>query len=89
VIGLDGADCVAVLGEGEFDGGQGVTGFEGADFGLADSVQLLEGQGGCAARSAERGVDALEEILGSGTEIEDHRFLWLSAARRRLGKGAP
>jgi hypothetical protein len=36
----------------------------------------------------ERG-DALEEVLGSGTEIEDHRLLGLSAARRRLGKSAP
>ena len=33
VIGVHGADRVAVLGEGEFDGGQGVAGFEGADFG--------------------------------------------------------
>ena len=33
VIGVHGADRVAVLGEGELDGGQGVTGFEGADFG--------------------------------------------------------
>ena len=33
VIGFDGADRVAVLGEGELDGGKGVTGFEGADFG--------------------------------------------------------
>jgi hypothetical protein len=40
------------------------------------------------ARSAERG-DALEEVLGSGLEIEGHRFLWLSAARARLGKGVP
>jgi hypothetical protein len=40
VIGFDGADRVAVLGEGEFDGRQGVTGFEPADFGLADSVKF-------------------------------------------------
>jgi hypothetical protein len=34
----------------------------------------------------ERG-DALEEVLGAGSEIEDHRLLGLSAARgRRLGK---
>ena len=33
VIGVHGADRVAVLGEGELDGGQGVPGFEGADFG--------------------------------------------------------
>jgi hypothetical protein len=25
--------ALPVLGEGEFDGGQGITGFEGADFG--------------------------------------------------------
>ena len=43
----------------------------------------------CAAIGRERG-DALEEVSGSGTEIEDHWFLRLSAARRRwLGKGAP
>jgi hypothetical protein len=35
----------------------------------------------------ERG-DALEEVLGSGTEIEGHRLFRLSAARgRRLGGG--
>jgi hypothetical protein len=88
-----GADRVAVLGEGEFDGGKGVPGFEGADFGLADSVKFLEGQGAgasvCGEIGRERG-NALEEVLGSGTEVEDHRFLRLSAARRRwLGKGAP
>jgi hypothetical protein len=44
---------------------------------------------GCGRVRRESG-DALEEVLGSGTEIEDHRFLRLSAARRRwLGKGAP
>jgi hypothetical protein len=32
VIGVHGADRVAVLGEGELDGGKGVTGFEGTDF---------------------------------------------------------
>jgi hypothetical protein len=36
-------------------------------------VKFLEGMGGEIGR--ERG-DALEEILCSGTEIEDHRFLW-------------
>jgi hypothetical protein len=57
---------------------------------LADSVKFLEGQGAsvCGEIGRERG-DTLEEVLGSGTEIEDHRFLRLSAARRRLGKGAP
>ena len=83
VIGLHGADRVPVLGEGELDGGQGVTGFEAADFGLADSVKFLEGEGASAAVGGEIGRergDALEEVLGSGTEIEDHRFLWLSAA---------
>jgi hypothetical protein len=34
----------------------------------------------------ERG-DALEEVLGASTKIEDHRFLRLSAARP--GKGTP
>ena len=53
VIGVHGADRVAVLGEGELDGGQGVTGFEGADFGLADSVKFLEGQGASAAVGGE------------------------------------
>jgi hypothetical protein len=61
VIGVHGADRVAVLGEGEFDGGQGVPGFEGADFGLADSVKFLEGEGASAARSAERGVMRLRK----------------------------
>ena len=90
VIGFHGADRVAVLGEGELDGGQGVPGFEPADFGLAESVKFLEGQGASAAVGGEIGResgDALEEVLGSGTEIEDHRFLRLSAAR--LGEGAP
>ena len=92
VIGVDGADRVAVLGEGEFDGGKGVTGFEGADFGQADSVKFLEGEGAGAAVGGEIGRergDALEEVLCSGPEIEGHRLLRLSAARRRLGKGAP
>ena len=54
-IGVHGADRVAVLGEGELDGGQGVTGFEGADFGLADSVKFLEGEGAGAAVGGEIG----------------------------------
>jgi hypothetical protein len=73
VIGLDGADRVAVLGECELDGGKGVTGFEGADFGQADSVKFLEGEGASAAVGGEIGRergDALEEVLCSGTEIE-------------------
>jgi hypothetical protein len=58
--------------------GQGVPGFEGADFGQADSVKFLEGEGASAAVGGEIGRergDALEEVLGAGTEIEDHRFL--------------
>jgi hypothetical protein len=56
-------------------------------------VKFLEGESARAAVGGEIGRergDALEEVLGSGTEIEGYRFLWLSAARRRwLGKGAP
>jgi hypothetical protein len=64
------------------------------DFGLADSVKFLEGEGASAAARGEIGRergDALEEVLGSGIEIEDHWFLRLRSAarRRRLGKGAP
>jgi hypothetical protein len=72
--------------------GGGVPGFEPADFGLADSVKFLEGQGASAAVGGQIGResgDALEEVFGSGIEIEDHRFLRLSAARRGFGKGAP
>jgi hypothetical protein len=82
--------ALPVLGEGELDGGHGVTGFEGADFGLADSVKFLEGKGASAAAGGEIGRergDALKEVLGSVTEIEDHRFLRSGASR--LGKGAP
>ena len=53
-------------------------------------MKFLEGQGASAAVCGEIGresSDALEEVLGSDTEIEDHRFLRLSAAR--LGEGAP
>jgi hypothetical protein len=92
VIWVHGADRVAVLGEGELDGGQGITGFEGADFGQADSVKFLEGQGASAAVDGEIGRergDALRKGLGSGIEIKDRWFLRLSAARRRLSKGAP
>jgi hypothetical protein len=47
--------ALPVLGEGEFNGGQGVPGFEGADFGLADSVKFLEGQGaGCGRVRRDR-----------------------------------
>jgi|HubBroStandDraft_6_1064221.scaffolds.fasta_scaffold511483_2 hypothetical protein len=53
-----------LLGEGELDGGKGVTGFEPADFGLAVSVKFLEGQGASAAIGRERG-DALEEVSGA------------------------
>jgi hypothetical protein len=55
-------------------------------------VKFLEGEGASAAACGEIGSergDALEEVLCSGTEIEGHRFLRLSAARCRLGKGAP
>jgi hypothetical protein len=56
-------------------------------------VKFLEGEGAGAAACGEIGRergDALEEVLGSGTEIEGHRLLRLSAARgRRLGKGVP
>jgi hypothetical protein len=78
VIGVHGAGRVAILGEGELDGGKGVPGFEGADFGQTDSVKFLEGD--CASAAAcgeigrERG-DAFEEVLCSGTEIDDHWFL--------------
>jgi hypothetical protein len=70
--------ALPVLGEGEFDCGQGITGFEGPDFGLADSVKFLEGQGARATVGGEIGRergDAFEKVLGSGTEIEGHRFL--------------
>jgi len=53
-----------LLGEGELDGGKGITGFEPADFGLAVSVKFLEGQGASAAIGRERG-DALEEVSGA------------------------
>jgi hypothetical protein len=92
VIWLHGADRVAVLGEGELDGGKGIPGFEPANLGLADSVKFLEGEGAGAAVGGEVGRergDAFEEVLGADLEIEGHRFLWLSAARARLGQGAP
>jgi hypothetical protein len=41
-------------------------------------VKFLEGEGVSAAVGGEIGRergDALEEVLGSGTEIEDHRLL--------------
>jgi hypothetical protein len=44
----------------------GVPGFEGADFGLADSVKFLEGQGASAAVGGEIGRergDAFKEVL--------------------------
>ena len=56
-------------------------------------MKFLEGEGASAAVGGEigrEGADALKKkVLGSGAEIEDHRFLRLSAARWRLGKGAP
>ena len=55
-------------------------------------MKFLEGEGARAAVGGEIGrerSDALEEVLCSGTEIEGHRLLRLSAARRRFGKGAP
>ena len=91
VIWLNGADRVAILGEVELDGGRGVTGFEPADFGLADSVEFLERQGASAAVGGEIGRergDAFEEGLGAGIEIEYHRVpLCLRATR--FGKGEP
>lgn len=77
-------------GEGELDGGKGVPGFEGADFGQADSVKFLEGEGASAAAGGEIGRergDAFKEVLCSGTEIEGHRLLRLSAARGRHNYG--
>jgi hypothetical protein len=41
VIGVHGADRGAVFGEGELDGGQGVPGFEGADFGFWLALLIL------------------------------------------------
>jgi hypothetical protein len=55
-------------------------------------VKFLEGEGAGAAMGGEIGRergDALEEVLCSGTEIEGHRLLGLSAASGRLGKGVP
>jgi hypothetical protein len=49
-------------------------------------VKFLEGEGASAAVGGEIGRErgeALKEVFGSGIEIEDHRFLRLSAARRR------
>jgi hypothetical protein len=45
--------ALPVLGECELDGGKGVTGFEGADFGQADSVKFLKGEG-CACGRVRR-----------------------------------
>jgi hypothetical protein len=64
---------------------RGVPGFEGADFGQADSVKFWRARGAAASGEIgrERG-DALEEILCSGTEIEGgDQLLRLSAARGR------
>ena len=75
VIGFHGADGVAVLGEGELDGCQGVPGFEPSYFGLAESVKFLEGQGASAAVGGEIGTesgDALEEVLGASTRNGEH-----------------
>ena len=55
------SDRVAVLGEVELDGSEGVIGFEPADFGLADTAQFLERQGARAARSAESGAMRLRK----------------------------
>jgi hypothetical protein len=56
-------------------------------------VKFLESEGASAALGGEIGRergDELEEVLGSGTEIEGTGSSKLSAARcRRLGKGAP
>jgi hypothetical protein len=55
MIGLPGADRVAVLGEVELDGSRGAIGFKKPDFGLADSAQFLEGQSASAAVGREIG----------------------------------
>jgi len=84
--------ALPVLGECELDGGKGVTGFEGADFGQADSVKFLEGEGAGApraARSAERGVMRLRKSWARAPKSRTTGYSKLSAARRRLGKGAP
>jgi hypothetical protein len=44
---------------------------------------------GRGRRIGRESGEALEEVLGSGIEINDHPFLRLRAARRRLGKGSP
>ena len=55
VIGVHGADRVSVLGEGELDGGQGVPGFEGADFGLGRFCEVSGGRGcGCGRVRRDR-----------------------------------
>jgi hypothetical protein len=57
--------------------------------GLADSVKFLEARVPSAAVGGEIGRergDGLEEVLGSGTEIEGYRLHRLSATRRRLGR---
>jgi hypothetical protein len=66
VIGVHGADRAPDTWRGR------IPGFEGADFGLADSVKFLEGEGAGACVGGEIGRergDALEEFLGAGTEI--------------------
>ena len=72
VIGFHGADRVAVLGEGELDGCQGVPSFEPSYFGLAESVKFLEGQVRVrpwAARSAERVVMRLRKSWARAPEM--------------------
>jgi len=87
MVGVACADGVAVLGEVELDGGQGVTGFEPADLGLADPAQFLERQGAGAAAGFQIGRerrDAFQKGLGASIQIA-HGV----AGRTWLGKGAP
>ena len=85
MVGVDCADGVAVLGEVELDGGQGVTGFEPADLGLADPAQFLERQGAGAAAGFQIGRerrDAFQKGLGASTRLRTG-----SRVPRGLAKG--
>jgi hypothetical protein len=77
VIGVHGADrALGTWERAEFDGGQGVPGFEGADFGLADSVKFLEGEGaecGHGRRDRQReGVMRLRKSWARAPKSRDH-----------------
>jgi len=87
MVGVDCADGVAVLGEVELDGGQGVTGFEPADLGLADPAQFLERQGAGAGRGfpdRPRAARCVPKRLG-----REHQIAHGVAGPTWLGKGAP